>query len=750
MRKMMQRTLSCLLTLAMVATMLMTSTLAAEKGAKLEFAYPDDVPEKAVTIKVIDGYPNLTFASFKALDDMEGMEKVNGDYVVTKPGIYTYFVKGDGYYPVFKMFEVTQKDIDAGTMKLDVLTGKMTNKGYEPGSFNIANAPENYNQNYFDIVGYWTDNIEEEFTTDGLKGYKPFQTPFYTNTNRGDHEFTSQSEMMQFLQARKAACKDMYIYNLGNSPGYEYEMPIAVFTTTDLSSAATLKDAAAKVTANGKLNVWVQAQIHPSEPAAGEGALALIDELTSTYGAEALKQVNVIVVPRINPDGSYLFIRANYAGNDMNRDHMALKSVELAYLHTAFRYFMPEVAADLHEFGGFSTTDGYMSNADDLQTTPASSLNNDAAVNELAELAVDRIHTNAVDAGLRPYHYGTTVNNPIGRAFYGLYNSISILIETRGIGQGASQFDRRVFSQLLAARSVIDYSVENSAKIKTAVANARANTILDGRTYDADDVVILHQIASGKTFSPRALTRYQYSVNGDTVKTESAALSMNDTIVRSRQRPTAYVIPADAANIDKILYIFDNQGFEYYKLDAGTTASLQQYYYEGEYTYDGSAKGITAGLRDTADVTFAKGAYVVPMDQVAGNVIAMLCEPDVNDSNGYDGTLYQYKQIDYDKTTKNFPLYRYTGNDPRTTLVSNGTSAEPTQPEKPAEEPTQPASGDTYTVVSGDSLWKIASKQLGSGSRWTEIYDLNKGTIKSPSVIFVGQILRMPLTAVSQ
>ena len=193
----------------------------------------------------------------------------------------------------------------------------------------------------------------------------------------------------------------------------------------------------------------------------------------------------------------------------------------------------------------------------------------------------------------------------------------------------------------------------------------------------------------------------------------------------------------------------DNQGAEYYKLNAGTTASLQQYYYVGDYMVNGKAKGIEAGLRDTADVTFASGAYVFPMDQVASNVIAMLCEPDVTDSNGYDGTLYQYKQIDYDKDSKNFPMYRYTGNDPRTTLVSNGTSAEPTQPTQP-EKPSQPASSDTYTVVSGDSLWKIASKQLGNGNRWTEIYDLNKDTVKSPSVIFVGQILKMPLTAVSQ
>ena len=39
MKKTMQRSLSCLLTLAMVVSMLMTSTFAADKSAKLEFDY---------------------------------------------------------------------------------------------------------------------------------------------------------------------------------------------------------------------------------------------------------------------------------------------------------------------------------------------------------------------------------------------------------------------------------------------------------------------------------------------------------------------------------------------------------------------------------------------------------------------------------------------------------------------------------------------------------------------------------------
>ena len=48
MRKMMQRSLSCLLTLAMVVTMLMTSTLAAEKSAKTRRLTipPSTIPRK--------------------------------------------------------------------------------------------------------------------------------------------------------------------------------------------------------------------------------------------------------------------------------------------------------------------------------------------------------------------------------------------------------------------------------------------------------------------------------------------------------------------------------------------------------------------------------------------------------------------------------------------------------------------------------------------------------------------------------
>ena len=54
------------------------------------------------------------------------------------------------------------------------------------------------------------------------------------------------------------------------------------------------------------------------------------------------------------------------------------------------------------------------------------------------------------------------------------------------------------------------------------------------------------------------------------------------------------------------------------------------------------------------------------------------------------------------------------------------------------------ASASSYTVEKGDSLWRIAAKELGSGSKWTEIYEANKETIRDPNLIYVGQVLTIP------
>ena len=67
---------------------------------------------------------------------------------------------------------------------------------------------------------------------------------------------------------------------------------------------------------------------------------------------------------------------------------------------------------------------------------------------------------------------------------------------------------------------------------------------------------------------------------------------------------------------------------------------------------------------------------------------------------------------------------------------------EETQPD--TEEPSAQPQDRIYTVQKGDSLWRIASKELGSGKRWQEIYELNRSAISNPSLIYIGQELKLP------
>lgn len=50
----------------------------------------------------------------------------------------------------------------------------------------------------------------------------------------------------------------------------------------------------------------------------------------------------------------------------------------------------------------------------------------------------------------------------------------------------------------------------------------------------------------------------------------------------------------------------------------------------------------------------------------------------------------------------------------------------------------------TYTVVKGDSLSKIAKRVYGKASLWRKIYEANQDQIKDPDLIFPGQLLRLP------
>lgn len=73
---------------------------------------------------------------------------------------------------------------------------------------------------------------------------------------------------------------------------------------------------------------------------------------------------------------------------------------------------------------------------------------------------------------------------------------------------------------------------------------------------------------------------------------------------------------------------------------------------------------------------------------------------------------------------------------------------QPDKPQKATASASRPAGNapkkKTYTVKRGDCLWNIAKQYLGSGSRYKEIYNLNRDKIKNPNLIYPGQVLTLP------
>lgn len=50
---------------------------------------------------------------------------------------------------------------------------------------------------------------------------------------------------------------------------------------------------------------------------------------------------------------------------------------------------------------------------------------------------------------------------------------------------------------------------------------------------------------------------------------------------------------------------------------------------------------------------------------------------------------------------------------------------------------------NTYTVIKGDSLYKIALKIYGNGERWPEIYEKNTTILSHPGLLKAGMVLTL-------
>jgi hypothetical protein len=294
----------------------------------------------------------------------------------------------------------------------------------------------------------------------------------------GRSSFTSNAEIQSWLRdlvASSAATPGMRAALLPIGQSQRGEAIEALVLTRGAGT-----DAAA-IAASGRPTVLLIGQQHGDEPAGSEALLVIARELTQGLLRPVLERVNVIIVPRANPDGSTDNKRVTTGGLDMNRDHLLLNTPEAQALARLTRQYHPMVVVDAHEY---TVVGRFLQKFDAVQKYDAllqyaTTANLPEFLTKASEewyrrplvaalkaqgLSTEWYYTTSTDLADKKISMGGTQPDT-GRNVNGLKNTVSLLIETRGVGIGRLHIQRRVHTHVTAISSVLSSTAQRASEL---------------------------------------------------------------------------------------------------------------------------------------------------------------------------------------------------------------------------------------------------------------------------------------------
>lgn len=477
------------------------------------------------------------------------------------------------------------------------------------------------------------DNISHLFP----KPHATFQTPAFAT---GKTAFTSQEEMTSFLKKLSHRNKNMEYKIIGTSLEGR-EIPMLIFSKNPQQIKMDKK----------KPLIWIQGQIHGNEPAAGESNLVIAQWLAEGKLGDVLSKVNIIIVPRINPDGSYNFSRLISTNLDANRDYMKVEHPEVRTIHQAINEYQPDVVLDTHEYSVNSSLlskygDKGSISSYDLLISSAKNLNIPVELrNASDDLLLPDVQKTLEKENLSFHDYYTlsssqagklvaeegSTESRIGRNALGLKNTFTYLIETRGINIGRTDFERRVFAQATAQASFIHSTIRHADQVKQTVEQARKELVNKGKTANDNDKIVIT--------SENKLVPDQKLMVVDLAKASKVDIpvdwksSTQAYPTLERERPTAYILPPGYYHIADKLKIL---GVKVEKLEQAVTLPVESY----RVTDNTVSTNLENGHFTNQVITeisnkkqrFPAGSYVLKMSQANANFIALALEPESIDS----------------------------------------------------------------------------------------------------------------------
>lgn len=546
-----------------------------------------------------------------------------------EPGVYyykVYYGSGSSDYHI-KHFYISGKD---ATLTYD--------QPYEPYVEN--SYMEQYTATSTDEV------IENFFSTDTIDGYTPLNTPTFTKHTSADRSFMSNAELCEYVETLDADCDYLYVYYPFEDSAMGNKYPILVFTKDEVPGGTTF-DAIGEIVRNGGIReiLMLTGGVHGNEPAGIEATVAFANELVGEYGDEVLDVFGAIVImPSVSADNAQRFKRNNTDGINPQRDLMQLTGEGTQNQVYVYRTFMPTVYIDCHtDTGTLSVSDGdysvsylgtnSLSHLDDAVIRYASVFNSpiidlNGIIDGSAPVA-DQIgmHINVAainslkEQGLRAgFYYMPNAKPNTSWVYAQARGSYGFLIESMRIWSGKDRYERSVYSIMQAIKAITGEVVSFDGALAENVYNGRAAAAVT--EYSEDNLFAKKTTVSGQL--KYTIERTSIYLDGTVKGSDSVTITHHDTVSDFVAMATAYVVDADAENVDVILSLLDMHGIKYTKIKAGATLTLRKY--SGIGTVNTSSEAVTMG--DAEDVTFENGAYVVTLDTSDAYLITYLFEPD--------------------------------------------------------------------------------------------------------------------------
>ncbi len=394
--------------------------------------------------------------------------------------------------------------------------------------------------------------------------------------------------------------------------------------------------------------VLLVAQQHGDEPAGAEALIVIAESLANGALAPLLDRIDVVLLPRANPDGAAADRRTTASGIDVNRDHLLLRTPEAQAQAQLVREFSPLVVVDSHEFaalGRYVEKFGAAQRFDAL-IQYAMVANLPEFVTRASEAWFRQPLLQALKAeGLANEWYYTTstvltdkkvsmggVQPDTGRNVNGLRNAVSFLIETRGGGLGRAHLGRRVHTHVVAIGSVL--------------ASAAAHVVDLQRLRRFVDVEVAAKACRGEVIVEAAETPSEYDllmldpqtgVDKQVTVAWDSALELN--VTKRRARPCGYWLAGDQTDAALRLR---GLGVQVHRLDEDGEFRGEAYAETGrEEAARSDVRGSVADAGEAlklrvelvpALLDVRAGGYYVPLDQPLAHLVIAALEPDSQSS----------------------------------------------------------------------------------------------------------------------